>query len=328
MNNWKTEFAMRSASMVVALCATVLTGTAHAAWPDRPVRIVVGFAAGGVADAAARVVAEGLQKKWGQPVTIDNKAGAGGRLATDAVAKAEPDGYTLGLMVGGDTVVAASDPKLPYSLQRDFQYISTLSVYPFVIVAGTESKVGSIAQMIGVAKNAPNPVRYATPGRGSTQHLAGELIAAMAGVDFTDVPYRGSSAAMTDVMAARVEFTIAALNTVRGEISAGKLKALAVTSASRMASLPDVPAVSESVAGYEVTTWMGLTAPAKTPAALIEQLNRDVRQVVASQVVHDRFVALGVDPKSSTSAEMRSRVEAEVLRWKQLIQSRKIDLTQ
>lgn len=317
------KIAARALVVVAALAA----GAAHA-WPDKPVRILVGFAAGGVADVAARVVAEGLQKKYGQAFTVENRAGAGGRLATDSVAKAEPDGYTLGLMVGGDTVVAASDPKLPYNLQRDFQYISTLSVYPFVVVASPESRVASVTQMVELARKSPASVRYATPGRGSTQHLAGELIAAMAGVDFTDVPYRGSSATMTDVMTARVDFTIAALNTVRGEITAGKLKAIAVTSATKVASLPGVPTVADTIPGYEVTTWMGLTAPAKTPAAIVEQLNRDVRQLMATQAVNDRFVSLGVDPQTSTPAEMKSRVETEVARWRNLLQSRRIDLTQ
>lgn len=316
------------AARVLVLVAAFAAGTAEAAWPERPVKIVVGFAAGGVADVAARMIAEGLQRKYGQAFTVDNRAGAGGRLATDAVAKAEPDGYTLGLMVGGDTVLAASDPKLPYQLQRDFQYITTLSVYPFVIVASPESRVGSVSQMLDLARKTPGSVRYATPGRGSTQHLAGELIAAMAGVDFTDIPYRGSSASMTDVMSARVDFTIAALNTVRGEITAGKLKAIAVTSGTKVASLPGAPTVAETIPGYEVTTWMGLTAPAKTPPAIVEQLNRDVRQLMATAAVNERFLSLGVDPHTGTPAEMKARVETEVARWRNLLQTRRIDLTQ
>jgi tripartite-type tricarboxylate transporter receptor subunit TctC len=317
-----------TAARVIVLFAALVASAAQAAWPEKPVKIVVGFAAGGVADVAARVIAEGLQRKYGQAFTVDNRAGAGGRLATDAVAKAEPDGYTLGLMVGGDTVLTASDPKLPYQLQRDFQYITTLSVYPFVIVASPESRVGSVSQMVDLARKTPGIVRYATPGRGSTQHLAGELIAAMAGVDFTDIPYRGSSASMTDVMSARVDFTIAALNTVRGEIAAGKLKAIAVTSATKVASLPGVPTVAETIPGYEVTTWMGLTAPAKTPPAIVEQLNRDVRQLIATPAVNERFLSLGVDPHTGTPAEMKARVETEVTRWRNLLQTRRIDLTQ
>lgn len=322
----RKHFSSVATWVAVAFCA--IASTAHAAWPERPVRIVVGFAAGGAADAAARVVAEGLQRKYGQGVTVENKAGAGGRLATDAVAKAEPDGYTLGLIVGGDTVVAASDPKLPYNLSRDLQFVSTFSVYPFILVAGVDSPVQSVQQMITRAKQSAGSVRYATPGKGTTQHLAAELIAAMAGVDMTDVPYRGSSAAMTDVLTSRVDFTIAALNTVRAEVQSGKLRALAVTSKERVASLPNVPSVAETVPGYEVTTWMGLAAPARTPAAIVEQLNRDVKELLATPAVRDRFITLGLDPQTSSGPEMKQRVEGDVVRWKNLLQARKIDLTQ
>lgn len=318
----------RLVGTTLVVLTLLAVGTANAAWPDRPVKIVVGFAAGGVADVAARLVAEGLQRKYGQAFTVENRAGAGGRLATDSVAKAEPDGYTLSLLVGGDTVIAASDPKLPYQLGRDFQFVSTLSVYPFVIVAATASPVQSVPQMVGRARRSPGAVRYATPGRGSTQHLAGELIAAMAAVDMTDVPYRGSSASMTDVITARVDFTIAALNTVRGELQTGKLKAIAVTSKERIASLPDVPAVGETVPGYEVTTWMGLAAPARTPPAIVEQLNRDVRELMATPAIRERFLALGLDPQTSSGPEMKARVESEIAKWKVLMQTRKIDLTQ
>jgi len=309
--------------------AALLSGTAAlAAWPERPVRIVVGFAPGGAADVAARIVAEGLQRKYGQPFTVENKAGAGGRLATEFVTKAEPDGYTLGLVVGGDTVVAASDPRLPYQLARDLQFVTTFSVYPFVIVAAPESAVQGVPQMIARAKQGPGTVRYATPGRGSTQHLAGELIAALGGVEMTDIPYRGTSAAMTDVLTGRVDFTISALSTVRGEIQAGKLKALAVTSKERHAALPNVPSVAETVPGYDVTTWMGLAAPARTPAAVVDQLNRDIRELLAQAAIRERFQSLGLEPQTSSSNEMKARVEADVARWKQLMTSRKIDLTQ
>jgi len=315
---------LRTALVLAATCGTA---AAHA-WPDKPVRIVVGFAAGGAADLAARVVAEQMQKKTGQTVTIENRAGAGGRLATDVVAKAEPDGHTLALLVGGDTVLAASDPKLPYNLLKDFQFVSTLSVYPFVLVAGSETKPENLKALIDAARRAPGVVKYATPGRGTTQHLAGELIASTANVDIVDIPYKGSSAAMTDLITGRVDFTIAALNTVRTDIQAGKLKALGVTSKERVASLPAVPAIGEVITGYEVSTWMGIAAPARTPQPVVEQIHRVLVEIMAEPHVRERFVAMGLDPVTSTPAEMRARVEADVGRWKQLLATRKIDLTQ
>jgi tripartite-type tricarboxylate transporter receptor subunit TctC len=319
---WWTPGA--TAGMALSLCLPL---GAHAAWPERPVKIVVGFAAGGVADVAARAVAQGLQTKYGQAFTIDNKAGAGGRLATDSVAKAEPDGYTLALLVGGDAVLAASEPKLPYQLLRDFRFISTLSVYPFVVVTSAESKVKSLPNMIVLARKTPGGVSYGTPGRGTTQHLAGELIAALSNTEMTDVPYRGTAAVMTDLLTARMDFTISAAFSVQGDIQSGRLKALAVTSKERLAMWPDVPTVSETVPGYEVTTWMGLAAPAKTPTAVVEQLNRDVRELMGTPAVKERFSSMGLDPMTSSSEEMRSRVESELAKWKQLLQQRNIDLT-
>jgi tripartite-type tricarboxylate transporter receptor subunit TctC len=302
--------------------------TCHAAWPEKPVRIVVGFAPGGVADSGARLVAEQLQKKYGHAVTIENKAGAGGRLATDFVVKAEPDGYTLLLLVGGDTVVAASDPKLPYNLLRDFQFASTLSVYPFLLLAGADSRTPTLKAMLEVARKEPGTVRYATPGRGTTQHLTGELIAAQAGIDIVDVPYRGSSAAMTDVATARVDFTVTALGSLLPELQSGRYKALAVSSKARLPFLPQVPTVGESLPGFEVLTWMGVAAPARTPKAIVDQLSNDLREVMALPVVRERFAGLGLDPQTSTPAEFRVRVESDVARWKTLIAARKIDLSQ
>lgn len=314
------------ARWMISAFLAVATLRAHA-WPDRPVRIIVGFSAGGVADLAARVLAEQLQRKYGQAVTVENKAGAGGRLATDAVAKAVSDGYTLGLLVGGDTVVAASDPNLPYHLLKDFQFVSTLSVYPFVLAAGPESKTPSIARLLETARRSPGSVSYATPGRGTTQHLAGELIASVGKVDLTDVPYRGAAAAMTDVLGSRVDFTITTLNLVRADLQSGKLKALGVTSRERLATLPDVPSLAEVMPGYEVTTWMGIAAPARTPQAIVDQLNRDVREVMSQPAGRDRFIVLGLEPLAGSSAEMRARVEGDITRWKQLITDRKLDLT-
>ena len=314
------------------VCALVLTctmwsvsTTASAAWPEKPIRIVLGYAPGGASDLAARVIAQHLQKKYGQAVTVDNRAGAGGRLGTDIVAKADPDGYTIALLVGADAVVAAIDQKLPYNLLRDFAFVTTLTTYPFILVAAPESKVKSLPQMIELAKKSPpGTIQYTTPGRGTTPHLAGELLNAMVGVSLTDVPYKGSSSALTDVMSARVDFTIAAIPSVRGAIQQGKLKAIAVTSKDRAPAAPNVPAISEIIPGYDVTTWAGLAVPAKTPPAIVEKLSRDVGEIMKIKEVNDRFVEIGFYPATSTGAEMRARVESDIAKWKQLVQARKL----
>lgn len=311
----------------VAGALTLLFAAGAQAWPDRPVKIVVGYSPGGIADIGARVVAEQLQKRYGQTVTVENKAGAAGRMATDNVAKAEGDGHTLLLLVGGDAVVAATDAKLPYNLTRDLQFVSTLSVYPLVLVSSPMPHTASLKAMLDTARDKPGSITFATPGRGTTQHLAGELLAERAGVTLVDVPYKGSAATMTDLLSGRVDFSISALASVRGEVLAGKLKALAVTSKERMPALPDVPAVAESFPGFEVATWMGIAAPARTPQAVIDQLSRDLNDVMAIPAVRERFAGLGADPRSSTPTEMRERVTQDIERWKQLVATRKLDLT-
>ena len=316
----------RVGALVAAVLCSSLPWAASAAWPEKPIRILLGYAPGGASDLAARVVAEHLQRKYGQAVTIENKAGAGGRLATDAAAKADPDGYTLVLLVGADAVIAATDPKIPYNLLRDLQFVSMITEYPFILITAAGSKLKSVPQMLELAKKSPaGTVQYTTPGRGTTPHLAGELLAAMAGVDLTDIPYRGSSSAMTDVMSGRVDFTIAAIPSVQAYIQQGKLRAIGVTSKTRAAATPTVPAVAETIPGYEVTTWAGLAAPAKTPKAIVDKLSQDIRDVMKIKEVHDRFIEIGFDPLTGTSAEMRARVESDIAKWKQLVSTRKIE---
>ena len=308
--------SLNRAALAAAL-SLALPLSAAAAWPEKPIRILLGYAPGGASDLAARVVAEQLQKKYGQVVTVENKAGAGGRLATDAAAKSEGDGYTMVMLVGADAVIAATDPKLPYNLLKDFQFVTTITEYPFILITAPESKVKSLPQMLELAKKAPGAVQYTTPGRGTTPHLAGELLAAMAGVDLTDVPYKGSAAAMTDVMSARVDFTIAAIPSVQTHIQQGKLRAIAVTSKMRSAAAQGVPTIAETIPGYDVTTWAGFAVSAKTPKAIVDKLSQDIGEVMKIKAVHDRFVEIGFDPLTGTPADM--------VKWKKLVETRKIE---
>jgi tripartite-type tricarboxylate transporter receptor subunit TctC len=195
-------------------------------------------------------------------------------------------------------------------------------------MSSPSSRTPTLQALFDVAHKNPGGVTYATPGLGTTQHLTGELFAARAKIELTPAPYRGSAAAMTDVAAGRVDFAITALGTQGGEIQAGRYKVLAVTSKARLPSMPQVPTVAETLPGFEVVTWMGLAVPARTPATIVEQISRDVREVMAIPAVRERFAGLGADPQSSTPAEFQARVEADIARWKELIATRKLNLSQ
>lgn len=293
-------------------------------FPSKPLRIVVGFTAGGGVDAQARIVADALTKKYGQPVTVDNKPGAGGRIAAEAVAKAEPDGYTIGAITGADPLLAVVDPKLPYKFPADFRYLSMVADYPFAIVTAFDGPYKSIADLLKAAK-VPGTVSSASAGIATTHHLAAELINATAGVDMLHIPYKGSSAATSDVIGGRVTIQFAASPNV---LANGKMRALAVTSAKRVPAWPGVPALAELVPGYQVTSWMGLIVPAKVPQAIADKLAIDIAEVLRTKEVQERMTMLGFDVAPSTSAEFKARVESDGEKWRQLIRSRNIKVTE
>lgn len=313
--------SLLSTLLCVFTAAVLLSGKGWAqTFPVKPVRIIVGFAAGGGADAQARIVAEALQKKYGQPVTVDNRPGAGGRLAAEAVAKADADGYTLGAVTGADALLVATEPKLAYKFPGDFQPVGMVAEYPFAIATSATGPYRSLADLINAGKTS-GLVTSASSGTGTTQHLAAELLNSLAGTEVLSIPYKGSSSASVDVVGGRVAFQFIASP---AGLLAGKLRALAVTSGKRSSHWPGIPAVAETVPGYEVTSWMGLVAPAKVPQQVIAKIAEDLKEVVQSKPVQDRIIALGLEPWPSTSVEMKRRIEADIEKWKALLRVRNI----
>jgi hypothetical protein len=286
---------------------------------------VQGFAPGGNADAIARSVGVEISKGLGQSVVVEALAGAGGTIAAGTVSRAKPDGYTLLLATGGHAVAGALYNNLSYKTVQDFEMISTITYFPFLLVVSTEGKIANFQTLLAEAKANPGKISYGTAGIGSTQHLAGELFASMAKLDLLHIPYRGDSAAITALLSGDVPFFLAPPTSVLSNIRGGKLKAIAVTSSQRWAGLPDVPTVAEhGFSGYDVRSWAGLMAPAGTPRPIVDRLNMEVQKSLQLPNVKSRLEEMGGDARGSSPEEMKSMVTSELQKWIQVINNAKI----
>lgn len=296
------------------------------AWPTKPIRLVVGFAPGGVADVTARVVAQKLADQLGQQVVVDNRPGAGGIVAAEAVAKAVPDGYTLLLMSNGNAVSASLFKSLPFDTIADFAPVSTLGFFDVAVVASAEAKIDSMKALIAYAKANPGKLNIGTINVGSTQHLSAELFRSMTGFDATIVPYKGSPAVITALRANDVQVAFEMLAPVVPQAKSGAVRILAVTSERRNPAFPDVPTVAESgVPGYAASSWNAIAAPAKTPAALAERLNAEIQRALAAPEVKEKLASLGVTARGSTPDEMKRLVAGDVEKWRRVIEQAKIE---
>jgi len=311
-----------------ALCVTLSVGGAAAlaqGYPSKPVRIVVPFGPGGVGDISARVLAQKLSESLRQQVLVENRPSAGGIVASESVAKADPDGHTLLLLTNGQAVSASLFKSLPYDAVKDFAPVSTLGLFDMVVLVNSEWKIGSVGELIGAAKVRPGQLNIATINPGGTQHLAAELFKSMAGIDVQTVPFKGTPAVLTALRGNEVQAAFEFIAPALAQIKAGTLKPLAVTSKRRFSGLPDVPTVAESgVAGYEASAWNGIAAPAKTPRAIVERLNKEVNAALASPEVRQRLHGLGVEAQGSTPGEFREFLVAEIAKWKDVIERAKI----
>jgi tripartite-type tricarboxylate transporter receptor subunit TctC len=284
-----------------------------------------GFAPGGNADAIARLVGGEIGKALGQSFVVEAQAGAGGTIAATTVARAKPDGYTLLLATGGHVVAGALYNTLQYQTVSSFEMVSTITEFNFLIVTSANSKFRNFKEVLAAAKSAPGSVAYGSAGIGSTQHLAGELLAKMAGIDMLHVPYRGDSGSLTALLAGDVPLMIAPPAAVLSNIKAGKLVALAATGAQRWPGLPDVPTVSEQgVAGYDVRSWAGLMAPAGTPRAVVDRLNAEMLKTLQIPAVIKRLEEIGGEARGSTPEEMKAMVASQLSRWVQVVADAKI----
>ena len=308
----------------LVLC-TAATGAAAQAWPSKPIRWVVPSAPGDGSDSTGRLIAEKISRELGQAVVIDNKPGAGGVLGSEFAAKSAPDGYTMIVgNAGSHGINAAIYSKLAYDVVKDFVPVALICTAPNVMVASPGSKVSNVAEFVAYAKANAGKVNYASGGIGSSSHLSAELFKSLAGIEMTHIPYKGASPAVAAVLADEVNLMIGNLPPWSAQIKAGRVRALAVTTATRHPSLPDVPALAESLPGFETVAWFGVLAPTGTPKAAIDRVNAAVNAALGDAEVRTRLAALGCDPAGATPEAFAARVNGDVARWKKLAAEKQI----
>ena len=318
---------IRRTLLAAALALAAAPAFAQEAFPSKPIHIVVPFTAGGIVDAIARVIGEKLQTKTGQPVIVDNKAGAGGAIGTDFVAKSPADGYTLLLVSPGHAVVPSLQRGVSWNPVRDFRSVVGIGVVPNVIVVNPGVPAKSMTELIELAKKSSTPLTYATAGVGTSNHLSGELLAQEAGIKLVHVPYKGQPDALNDLIGGRVDMMPLTAALALQQVKAGKLRALAVTTAKRASAAPDLPTVAEAakLPNYDVGTWFGLVAPAKTPEAVMRKLATDVSDILAMPEVKTKLEGMGMELAPQKGADFDAFVGREFVRWAKVIKQAGIE---
>lgn len=307
------------------LLATAAVSAAAQNYPTKPIRILVPFAPGGVADITARVVSQKMGEALGQQMVIDNRPSAGGVVAAEAVAKSTPDGYTLFLVSNGTAVSASLFKSLPYDTLRDFAPISTMGFFDIALIVAPDSKFGSVRDLIAAAKANPNKISVGTINIGSTQNLAAELFRSLAGIDVVTVPYKGTPEVITALRGGDVQAGFEILAPVMGQIKSGAVKAIGIASDHRFSAMPNVPTIAETgLPGYQASSWNGLSAPAKTPRAVVDRLHKEVAAAVVAPEVKDKLLALGVEARASTPEELDKLLASEITKWGAVIERAKI----
>jgi tripartite-type tricarboxylate transporter receptor subunit TctC len=298
-------------------CAGMLVGTAHAQdWPNRPIRIMVGFGAGGGTDIISRIVGQALSEVLGQPIVVENRVGAGGTMAANGVATAPKDGYTTLMMSNAHAIAPVIYKTIPYDSVKDFDMISQVGTAGLVFLVHPEFPAKNLKELISLLKANPGKYNYATTGVGSTQHFAGELFNQMAGVRITHVPFRGTPAALAGLVGKQVDLVIELIQPSLGQLQSGALRPIAVTSPDRFPAVPDIPTMIESgLPGYNVTSWYGLALPAGSPAPIVKKMTEAMRQVLARDAISQQIRTAGAIPKTSTPEELRDHVASEIKKW-------------
>ncbi len=314
-----------TARLGAMIAATTLAGTtAFAAFPEKPIRLVVPFAPGGGTDLIARTLAVGMGKELGQQVIIDNKPGAGTIIGTDAVAKSAPDGYTIVIATFAHAVNPSMVPKLPYNNETAFTPISLIGKGPNVLVVRADSAIKTVKDLVDAAKAKPGKLNYASQGNGTSAHLAGEMFTNLARVDLTHVPYRGAGPAITDLLGGQVDMIFGTAAAVSTFVDSGKLRAIAVTSSQPSPALKGVPTIAETVPGYAVESWYGLYAPKGTPADVIAKLTAAAKKAAHSPEFSTKIEQEGLSVVASDPAELDRYVKAEEARWKKIVKENNI----
>jgi tripartite-type tricarboxylate transporter receptor subunit TctC len=306
-----------------SVCAQSGPAAGAGGWPDRPVRIIVPFPPGGAIDALGRLLAQHFSQAWGQPVVVENRAGAGGLIGTEAAARAAPDGLTLAMgAVSTHAINPAIHRRMPYEPLRDFAPVAPVAIVPNLLVVHPGLGVGSVAELVALAQSRPGQLAYASAGAGTTLHVSCELFRSLTKTDLIHVPYKGSGPAVTDVVGGRVPVMCDSITSAQPHVRAGRLRALGVTSTTRSATMPEVPTLAEAgVPGYEMNPWFGLFAPAGTPAAIVARINAEVMRTLARTDVRERLAGMGAEPMSGTPEQFTAMIRADLDKWGRLVRS-------
>ena len=306
---------------LMLLCFWLQLGNVHAAYPDKPIRLVVAFPPGGGTDIIARIIAPELSKKLGQSIVIENRGGASGNIGTEAVVTAAPNGYTL-LMgnVAPNAINVSMFKKLPFNPEKDLAPISLVAITPNILVANLSLPVKSVADLLALAKASPGKINYPSAGNGSSSHLAGVLFDSMGGVSMTHIPYKGGGLAMNDLLGGQVDIFFATMPAAMPFVKSGKLRPLAVTSERQSLAMPGLPTISESgLQGYSATTWYGLYAPKDTPPDIINRIYQTLVEVLKNPELKEQLIQRGFEPVGSSPKEFASFISSEIVKWGKVI---------
>lgn len=314
----------RFAVYVSALCLVSLNAIAES-FPTKPIRLIVPFAAGGGNDMLARLISQKAQETWSQPIVIENKPGAGGNIGADHVAKSAPDGYTLLMGTNTLTMTPFIMKAVPFDVQKDLEPVAMLTSTPFMVVVHPGLPVKSIPDLITYAKANPGKLSYATPGVGTPHHLGVELFKAMAGVSMVHVPYRGGLPAVTDLIAGRVDLMWLTINAAIPQVKAGKLRGIAVGEPKRLASLPDIPTIAETVPGYEISAWYAIFARGGTPASVVSTLAAEMQRIFNDSEVLARLAPIGYQPGTSGPGPLAATIARDLRKWENVVRDAGIE---
>ena len=294
-------------------------------WPSKPIKVIIPFAAGGVTDVVVRTITPKLTEALGQPVVVENKGGAGGTIGTALGAQAAPDGYTFVAPAASHTTTPGLYSQLPFDPINDFVAVTQIVQVPYLLVANPSFPASNAKEFVALAKSKPNTLVYGSAGNGSSNHLAGELLEILAGVELVHSPYKGSAPALKDLMGGHIAFMFDPMNTSTQHVRGGTLKAIGIGTLTRSKALPDVPTLDEQgIKGYEAATWIGLLAPKGTPKEIVERMNREVVKALQDPAVHERLAGLGAEPVGSTPAEFDAYVKSEMKKWGEVIRKAKV----
>jgi tripartite-type tricarboxylate transporter receptor subunit TctC len=307
------------ARLLFLLLVFLCTSAAQAQYPVRPVRLIVPFPPGGTNELLSRLISQRLQEKWGQPVVTENRAGAGGNIGAEVVAKSMPDGYTLLFGTNTLTMNPFLVKSMPFDVQKDLAPVAMIATTPFIVVVNNSLPVRSIAELIAHAKANPGKLSFGSAGTGTPHHLGTELFKTMAGVEMVHVPYKGSAQALTDVMTGQLHLMWVTINVGMPLVSSGKLRAIALGEPQRSASHKDLPTIAEALPGYEVTAWYAVFAPAATPPEVVQQLSTELIRIFQLQETKDRLTPLGVEITTKNATELRNVIAADLSKWRKVV---------